>query len=300
MGAQTVQVGKAAMRTSLLVPLITAVLCLGSTPAAQEALEPQRAPGWIFTPAFSVGGTWDDNVLLLFREESTPKDYGSALNPSLDLDFTGRQTQLSVGYDGSFVLYRTISELNSVAQTASASFEHRPTKRVTIFAHEAFDVAPTTDALDLGGIPFYRVGSQSNSAGGGVEANLARHTTMRAAYTLHIVDFDFDDLVGQQLRGGHGHLLEFGLSQAISPQLSIGGEYTFQRALVAGRLDLPEFPDERFSIHNALGTVTYQLSPTLTISGGLGVARLLASLTQGAQTGPAVRAGLTRRGGAVG
>ena len=284
------------MRNSLLVPLITAVLCLGSTTGAQEALEPQRVPGWIFTPAFSVGGTWDDNVLLLFREDSTPKDYGSALSPSLDLDFTGRQTQLSLGYNGSFVLYRTISELNSVAQTASASFEHRPNKRVTIFAHESFDVAPTTDALDLGGIPFYRVGSQSNSAGGGVEASLARHTTMRAAYTLHIVDFDFDDLIGQQLRGGHGHLVEVGLSQALSPQLSVGGEYTFQRALVAGRLDLPEFPDERFTIHNALGTVSYQVSPTLTVTGGLGVARLLASLTQGPQTGPAVRAGITHRG----
>ena len=212
------------MRTSLLVPLITAVLCAGSAPGAQEALEPPRAPGWIFTPTFSAGGTWDDNVLLLFREESTPEDYGSALGPSLNLDFTGRQTQLSVGYDGSFVLYRTVTELNSAAQTVRAAFEHRPNKRVTIVAHEAFNLAPTTDALDLGGIPFYRVGSQSNSAGGGVEATLARHTTMRAAYTLHVVDFDFDDLAGQQLRGGHGHLLEFGLSHALSPRLSVGGE----------------------------------------------------------------------------
>lgn len=296
MGAQTVQVGKAAMRTSLLVPLITAVLCLGSTPAAQEALEPQRVPGWIFTPAFSVGGSWDDNVLLLFREESTPRDYGSGLGPSLDLDFTGRQTWFSLGYDGSFVLYRTLSELNSLAQTASASFEHSPNKRVTIFAREAFDIAPTTDALDLGGIPFYRVGSQSNSVGGGVQASLARHTEMRAAYTFHIVDFDFDDASGQQLRGGHDHLLEFRLSHAISEHLSVGGEYSFQQALVAGRIDLPEFPDEHFTIHNALGTVTYQLSPTLTISGGLGVARLLATLSQGPQTGPAVRAGITHRG----
>jgi len=284
------------MRTSLLVPLITAVLCSGSTPGAQEALEPQRVPGWIFTPAFSVGGTYDDNVLLLFREATTPKDYGSALSPSVNLDFTGRRTQLSVGYNGSFVLYRTVTELNSVEQTASASFEHRPNKRLTIFANESFNLAPTTDALDLGGIPFYRVGSQSNSAGGGLEAALGRHTTMRGAYTLHIVDFDFDDLAGQQLRGGHGHLLELGLSHALSPHLSVGGEYSFQRALVAGRIDLPEFPDERFSIHSALGTVTYQLNPTVTVSGGFGVARLLASLTQGPQTGPAIRAGITHRG----
>jgi hypothetical protein len=283
------------MRSSLLVPLIGALLC-GSTPAAQEALEPPRAPGWIFTPAFSVGGTWDDNVLLVFREETIPKDYGSALNPSFDLDFTGRQTQLSVGYDGSFVLYRTVTELNSVEQTGSVAFEHQPNKRVTVFASEAFNLAPTTDALNMGGIPFYRVGSQSNTAGGGVEASLARHTTMRTAYTLNVVDFDFDDVAGQQLRGGYSHLLEFGLSQVLSPRLSLGGEYSFQRAVVAGRIDRPEFPDERFSIHNALGTVTYQISPTLTISGGVGVARLRASQTLRPQTGPALRAGITHRG----
>jgi hypothetical protein len=285
----------------LFIPLVGAVLSAPLTVAAQTgatetpAAELQRVPGWVFTPALSVGGTWDDNVLVVHREDTKPGDFGSPIGPGLRLDYTGRLTRFSSAYEGSFVLYRELSDLNSSHQTLRASFEHRPTKRLLLFGHEDFTRAPTTDAVELAGIPFYRVGTRSNSVAGGFEAALAEQTSLRAAYTLQSVDFDFDELLGLQLRGGHAHQLEIVLSRSISSRLSIGGDYSLQSAFVAGIPDLPQFPDDRFSIHSAGVTATYQLGPTVTVTGGAGFARLMASLTQEARTGPTFRAGIAHR-----
>ena len=261
------------------------------TPTKTDA---ERTPGWIFTPSIGLGGTWDDNVLLVNPGDEPPSDYGSPINPSLSLDFTGKRTRFSSGYDGSLVLYRTLDELTSFEQYLRMSFEHHATEHVTFFAQESFTMAPTTDAIPLnGGVPFYRIGSRTNAAGGGVRIALQRHMSLNGNYTLRTVDFDFDPLLGTQLHGGNSHEFDVSLNRAISPRLTVGGEYGLDRVTVAEGTAVNGAADDRFNIQVGSFTATYVLRPSLTISGAFGITHLGAGLTHESRTAPAWRASIT-------
>lgn len=255
-----------------------------------------RVPGWVFTPSMAMGGGWDDNVLLVHPADRPPPDYRSPVTPALSLDYTGRHTQFSTGYHGSWVFYRRLGDLNSFDQTLRVSGQHRVSPRVTIFGQEHLNVAPSTDAVLLAGVPFYRIGTRTNAASGGVDARLASGTTLRTTYTLRSVAFDRDDPIGQLLQGGHAHELTVSLQREVSARLSLGGEYTFNRAIVSAGL-APDSPGEdRFNIQRSSVTMQYRLSPTVDLSGSLGVARLGGSLSHPPQTGPTWGFGASRRG----
>jgi hypothetical protein len=80
-----------------------------------------------------------------------------------------------------------------------------------------------------------------------------------------------------------------GLGRALSRQLTLGGQYELRRAVLSGGQD-------RFNIETGSATVQYDVVRSVTISGYAGVARLGASATHDARTGPALRAGITQRG----
>ncbi len=281
----------------LLNALLSALLLAPQSGFAQAPPEPERAPGWVFTPSLGVGGAWDDNLLLLHRGDNPPRDYGSPIQPAFALDYTGRRTRFSTGYDGTLVLYRTLHELNSSQHTLRGSLEHRPTARLTLFGQGNFDSAPTTDALEFAGIPFYRVGSRTGSAGGGFAALMGKQTSLRAAYTLQSVSFEFDERLGHELRGGHGHQIEVALERRLSPRLTLGGDYSLQRAIIVGQPAVEDFgQDDQFNIHMGMLTAAYQVGRTLSVSGGGGLARLVAGQAHPARTGPTLRAGVTHRG----
>ena len=42
------------------------------------------------------------------------------------------------------------------------------TRRLTLFARDSFDDVPTTDDVELNGVPFRRTGSRTNTLGAGV------------------------------------------------------------------------------------------------------------------------------------
>jgi hypothetical protein len=282
---------------------------LGAQGPPPQATTDPPTPGWVFTPTLGVGGGWDDNVLLLHPGDGPPKDYASPINPSATLDFTGRRTQFSSGYNGSFTFYRQVEELTSFEHSVQASFRHRVTPRVTVFGDENFSRAPTTEALELAGIPFYRIGSRTNTVGGGAEAFLTKYTTMRARYSLQTVGFDFDQVTQRELLGGHAHQLEFSVDRALSTRLTVGAQYGVLRGTVGqvARQDVfpetavPDGPtvspaiDRQFDIQNGGLTATYRVSPQLNISGGLGIARMGGTVTQGAELGPTVHGGATWR-----
>ena len=146
---------------------------------AQSGLETRQPPGWVFTPSIAFGGSWDDNVLLVDPGGEPPGDYATPISPTATLDFRGRRTRFSGGYGGSLLLYRNVSELNSSEQRVRAFWQHRANERVTLSLQENFTSAPTTDVLQLAGVPFYRIGSRSNTAGGSVEAVLGDHDHRR-------------------------------------------------------------------------------------------------------------------------
>jgi len=259
----------------------------------------QTAPGWIFTPSVSFGGTWDDNVLLVNPGTNPPGDYGSPITPAGSVDYTGKFTRFSGGYAGSFVRYMTLSELNSVQQSLRAMVERKANARLTFFGQESFTQAPTTDVLQLSGVPFYRIGSRSNAATGGLQVLLAKHTLVRSSYTLRNVDFETNLLTANQLQGGHAHDFITTVEQALSHRFTIGGEYEFSRAIVNGQTSLlgGPGPEDRFNMQTATATAQYQVAAGTTISGGVGVAMLGAGLTHEARTGPEWRAGFSQKTG---
>jgi hypothetical protein len=292
---------KNTQRSRGIAMVVVAIVLAGSssmraqifTPAKPDA---ERTPGWIFTPSIGVGGSWDDNVLLVNPGDEPPSDYASPINPSVSLDFTGKRTRFSTGYDGSVVLYRTLDELTSFEQFLRVALEHHATEHVTIFAEENFTMAPTTDAVPLnGGVPFYRIGSRTNAAGGGVRVALQRYMSLSGHYTLRTVDFDFDPLLGTQLHGGNSHEFDVSLDRAISSRLTVGGEYGFDRVTVAAVTAVEPAADDRFNIQVGSFTARYLLSPTVTISGALGITHLGAGLTHQSRTAPAWRAAITHK-----
>jgi hypothetical protein len=302
------------MAWCLRLAALLAVGLLAASPAAhaqapQPASDIGRTPGWVFTPSMRMGGVWDDNVLLVHPADKPPPDYASPVGPSLSLDYTGRRTQLSSGYSGSWMFYRTLEDLNRFDQSLRLAARHRATSRLTIFAQEHLTVAPSTDAVLLAGVPFYRIGTRNNAVSGGFDAALSARDSLRGGYTLRSVAFNRDNPLGQELQGGHAHEVTMSFDRALSARLRLGAEYAFNRAVVGGNptpgggLDpegqalVPTVPGEdRFNIQRGSVTAQYALSPTVNLSGSLGLAQLGAGLTHEPRTGPTWGMGISRRG----
>jgi hypothetical protein len=283
------------MRIALRAVAAAAIAVIFAEPALRAQTQSQTqtqvqehvTPGWVFTPSMGFGGAWDSNVLLVNPGDTPPDDYGTPVDPSVSLDYHGRRTTLSTGYDASFLMYRTLDQLNSSAQSFRAFFEQHATKRVTVSLQESFEKAPSTDALQIAGIPFYRVGSQTNTVGGGVTAPLAKHTELHGTYSLRWVSFDFDERLVQQLQGGHEHEWTTELTQEVSPRWTLGGLYELERGIMSDSLD-------EFNINTGAMTVGYELSPTLKLDGMFGISRLAGGVIGETRTGPTMRAGISR------
>jgi hypothetical protein len=125
-------------------------------------------------------------VLLKGKGDATEGDLLNVLNPHADVGFHGRRGQLDVSYDGAVLLYHDLSTLNSYDQRTAASARRRISPHVTLFVRNSFALVPTTQTVDLVGVPFLRTGSTIEDLQAGVEAALSRHTTMTATY-----DFDW-------------------------------------------------------------------------------------------------------------
>jgi hypothetical protein len=278
-------------RTTLTVIAAAAFAVLvGAAPAraqtASTEIPQPQAPGWVFTPSLSLGGSWDDNVLLVGGIDNPPEDYGTPIGSNLALNYRGRKFQLESGYIASFMRYRTLDQFDSSDQRLSVALHHRATSRITLLADENFTQAPTTDGLNLVGVPFIRIGSRTNDAGGGVEIALARHTMLVGKYGLHFVSFD--KRPGVSLQDGYEHTATLDLEQARSPRLTVGAKYELRREVLSDG-------DDRFNIHSGGATIKYALTQTLTASGLLGIEVLESGLNFSGRTGPAVEADLTYR-----
>jgi hypothetical protein len=241
------------------VLIALAVLGVPVTAAAQRATdEVQRVPpGWLLTPSVGFGGSWDDNLLLAGEGDRRLEDFAMPVNSGLRLDYRGRRLNVSSSYDGSFVMYRSYEELNSADQRAHFRLEHQATSRLKLTAEEQFIRAPSTDALNITGVPFYRTGSITNEAGGGFEAIVARYTTLNAGYVLRLVTFD--QRADQQLDDGYEHDVSVSLGRAFSRRLKLGGHYGLRREVLSDGQD-------QFNIHESGVNVEYALSPTFRCS----------------------------------
>lgn len=253
-----------------------------------EAAADERVPGWIFTPAVRFAASYDDNAIYRGEGDVIASDYLTVVGPTFDLSFAGKRTWLSIGYGGAFWLYRELDELNSLDQRGSLDLRHRATRHVTVFARDIFVATPTTDRLELGGVPFVREGVRVNNARAGLEAQLTRRFAITGGYEHQWVRFDDDTDLPELLRGGYAHGGFFETRYTISDRVAVGTDYSMRRALVGtGR--------EQFEIHLADGVVELRLTPDVMVSGAAGLSRLRLGDADD-RNGILWRLGLDRRG----
>jgi hypothetical protein len=272
-----------------LSSLAAAAIVLGlgaSAPVAGQALSSESAPsaGWTVTPGLLVNSSWDDNALARGRHDQTPADLINILSPRLNVDFRGRRGQIDADYEGAIRLYRELTSLNSYDHRGSFSARVLASRHVTLFARESITQAPTTELIELIGVPYVRTGSTSQYLQGGVEAALSKRTTVGGAYNFQLVRFGDSTLLAFPLRGGHSHGGQATVRHALTERTAIIGEYANQYAWVGTS-------GEMFVVQRGDTGIEHQITPNARIFGAFGFAHLNVTTAGPARTGPSWRAG---------
>jgi hypothetical protein len=235
----------------------------------------------------AVGTAWDDNVLSLANIDSPAGDLTNVINPSVGLGLNGRFDQLNGFYSGAFLRYRQFGPLNSYDQQASLDWRRLLSKRFTFVADGSYSRAPTTQLVQVVGVPFVRAGTTIEEARAGLEAKLTARTSISGNYTFERLAFDTNPLT-PQLQGGHSHGVTAGWRYKVNELTTLVADYDGQHATVTNGLGT-------FAIQNILGGVERRISELTYVFGSLGLARVAVSAYGPAKTGPAWRAGVARQ-----
>jgi hypothetical protein len=147
-------------------------------------------------------------------------------------------------------------------------------------------MAPTTELVELVGVPFMRVGSQRQEVRGGIVSQLSRTMELSTNYRFQWVDFDEDAQSITVLQGGHSHGGALGIKRAMTDRLWLTGDYDLT---LARQLD-----GNDFTVQNSFGGVEYLLTEHTRIFGSAGVSHLAGNDAADARVGPAVRVGVAR------
>ncbi len=280
-------------RTTRATLVFAALMSAGLT--AQERLgsgtpQPEFRAGWTFTPTIGFAETYDDNISLFGRDtaEQVNDDYIATVFPAADLHYAGKHTMVDLGYTGSFLDYRTFSVLNRWDQRAKFEMRRQETARVKWSARASAAMMPTTDLIELGGIPYRHTGARTADGRGGVEYAVSASNSLSHSLNYQVIDFDRDDNVRAVLRGGRVLESMNGWRHKFDSRLALGADYSFRRAVVVG-------DEQAFNIHTTEAAVDYELSPLWSFSGGGGIVYLQETALTSARTGPAWRAQIERR-----
>jgi len=246
----------------------------------------QALPGWSFTPGVAAGSSWDDNVLVRGEGNQTPDDVLNVIAPRAALDYNGRRGQLSATYDGSFLMYRELDQLNSYDQRSSLYAQRLLTKHVAFFVRNTAAWVPTTELAEFVAVPFIRTGSHLEDLRTGFDAGLTKFTSISFSYDFQLVDFNQDVPGATRLQGGHSHGATFTLRRLLNPRLATTVDYQFQHAAL--RLD------QTFDIQNWWAGLDYHLSESTHVFAAGGISRLGVTQFSTDRTGPALRMGLGR------
>jgi len=274
--------------------LVVAALALISQPmGAQERLgsgapDQQYRAGWTFTPIIGVSETYDTNVALFSEGHPGTDDYIRSVFPGADLHYVGKHTMVDTSYSGSYLDYNQFSALNRWDQRAKFEVRRQETARLTWFGHVTGAALPSTDLIDLGGIPYRKTGATTADGRAGFEYALGAHDTLMSSMNYQAVKFERPDTLENDILRG-GRILE-SMTQwrhKISERAAIGADYSFRRALVTGDV-------EPFNFHTTEAALDYEISQLWSLQGGAGVVYLEPTLLTQAHTGPAWRVNLQR------
>jgi hypothetical protein len=260
----------------------------GAAPAQQqEEFRNRPIPGWSFTPSVAVGTLFDTNVALASQPVGDARNEGDTLflmEPSAQLQFNGKYTNFGAGYHGYLRRYADLDALNGYDQRGLVSLRHRATRHVTVFASETYSKSPTTDELDLNGVPFSRTGSRQNSAQGGIDVQVGRHTSVSGRYDFTSIDFDRDVAL---INGGHVHGVAGSVTHRVAEHVSMGGEYQLRLATL-------EDGARQITFHDAGGTIHVQTGQHTSVDGAAGISHLSDAAFDTSRTGPYFRIAITQ------
>jgi hypothetical protein len=258
--------------------LLAAAAAQGSAQSLAPA-DPARTPGWVFTPTLAAAAAWDSNVVLAGVRAPTESDQVTLLTGSADGQYRARHHLVTFGYAGSLEAYRRLTELNSFDQRLRVDTRHEVARRVTLALHNGLARVPTTDYVELSGVPFLRTGSLMDDARATLTVTVGPHTSIGGGYAFEWVRFDESSPFAAFLKGGQSHTAFGNLSHQVEKRVWVGAVVSLRRALVAQG-------GGEFDIFETSGTVRYQPAATLTVSGSLGVSRLNDHLRHTSQLGP--------------
>jgi len=250
--------------------------------------------GWTITPSFGFAETYDDNISLfgVNTAENQNDDYIATYFPAVDLHYAGKHTRFGADYSGSFLSYQTFTLLNRWDQHLNINLKRQETARLSWFAHGNAAALPSTEAIELGGIPYRHTGAKTLDSRGGVEYVFSARDSLVTTLNYQRVAFDRPADVRVGLRGGDVAESLNVWRHKINSRLATGADYSFRRARVVG-------DPEPFNIHTAEGAIDYELSPSWSFSGGGGVVYTAPTLITPARTGPAWRLAFERHQGAT-
>jgi hypothetical protein len=252
------------------------------TPWQQERL----TPGWTFTPGAAVGGLWDSNVTVRNQGSTPVAEWVGTVSPRGELDFNGRHSRVNAGYSGTLHAYRTLDALTRYDQRARASARHQPTPRLTLHSQFSATLTPTTEDLEISGLPYVRLGSQLYTGRGGAEYAVSDRNRLTVDYSAQRVSFDSAAVVDfHDLRGGSSHGTGVGLTRRLDRRLSTGGSWQYVRSELTGS-DVPAH------MQRIQGEIGWQFAPSTSVAGSAGIAHVRVPAMDASQVGPAFGAAI--------
>ena len=280
--------------------VIASIAALAVRASAQESVAttgftPASRPGWTLTPGFGVSETYDDNISMfgVRTAEESNNDVIATYSPSADLRYTGKHSDFAAGYAGSFLAYRTFSGLNSWDQRGRITMKRQESERLRWFLVGNAAAVPTTDAVDLGGIPFRRAGATIANASSTVDYRVDARNDISGSFGLQYVKFDITtELPGGFEQGGRTIDATGGWRHHVSARLAAGADYGIRRAITIGGTTA-------FTIHSVEGAADYEVSPSWSLSGAAGVVVLQQTLDTQGRTGPAWQFTAMRHGSSI-
>ena len=276
-------------------------LVLSAAAAAPASAQPapwmpeRMTAGWVFTPGISFGGMWDSNVTV--RNENTPttSELVGLFNPRGEIDFNGRRAKFSAGYSGMLETYREVNELTRYDQRGRLQARYQMTPRLQFNTQQQLTISPTTDQLELGGLPFTRVGSRMLDGRGGFVYDLTQRAKLTGNYNFQWVNFDRAAEAEPDfalLQGGHSHSPGVELRYQLARRLDVGANWNYRHTTIDGG-------EQIFDSQDARGIVSYDVGPSTTVHGSLGIAHVTMVRTAETQTGPSFGASLSHKAGHV-
>ena len=293
--------------TATLRPIAAAALALalGAAPATAQntPARAQNAPvtaqdtpvefdgwvisGWTFTPSIAIAGLWDSNVAIAANQaegRTTESDRLFLVHPQGQIEFRSPRTEFIGGYRGSLRRHIKAETLNGFDQGGYLSLRHMATRRLSVHARNEFDDVPSTDEIELNGIPYARFGAQTNRFAAGAEYRLTRRSDLSVRYEHTWVDFDNESGL---YRGGTMNAVRTGYTLALAPRTRIGGEYRVRQSNLNDSARVLWF-------HDMGGLVDYALSRQMNVSVSAGYSQVRDPGLSGSRGGLYFRSDLTR------